>query len=274
MSLEVRPPLWDTFINRLIIRGELVCQTALRIGAGSDPLLPTASDLPILLLNGQPYIPGSSLRGVLRSHLERLVRTLEPSPGGGKGACNPVDKNEWCIKTEDMRELRQSKKDLAFRVWDKSCRICRLFGSPWLASRVRVSDLFCLDENVKPQIRDGVAIDREKEAVRNKFDFEVVPPGTRFRLELLAENLSPDELGLVWLGIRELWEGRIQVGGFKGRGLGFVRLEKVQVHTVDGTDREALKNYITRGEMRLVAPEELERWLESFWNSCGGGKGA
>lgn len=271
---------WDTFRHRLIVTAELVCDTALRVGAGTEALLPTATDLPVVAADGRPYIPGSSLRGVLRSHVERIVRTLEPRPGEGQGACDPLDEAAWCITRETMWKLRTNARQrgdgddwLAKRVWEKSCRVCRVFGSPWLASRVRIADLFC-SSDVRPEVRDGVAIDREKEAVRNKFDFEVVPAGTRFRLEIVAENLDAEERGLLWLGIRELVAGHIAVGGFKGRGLGRVHLEELRVRCVDGTDRDALRRYLLRGEMREATAEEQNVWLAEFLERCGGESGA
>ncbi len=271
---------WDTFRHRLVVTGELVCDTGLRVGAGTEPLVPTATDLPVVTVAGRPYVPGSSLRGVLRSHVERIVRTLEPKPGGGQGACDPLDEKACCVTREKIKSWRAEVRGhahgddlLAERVWERSCRVCRVFGSPWLASRVRISDLFCIGD-VHPEVRDGVAIDREKEAVRNKFDFEVLPAGTRFRLEIVAENLSKEELGLLWLGIRELAEGNVAVGGFKGRGLGRVHLEGLSVRYVDARDREGFRRYLLQGEMKEASLGEAEKWLEVLLEHCGGGSGA
>lgn len=273
---------WEAFRHRLIVTAELVCNTALRVGAGAEALLPTATDLPVVAVDGRSYIPGSSLRGVLRSHVERIVRGLEPEAGDGRGACDPLNEAAWCITRETMRDLREEARRrgqdgddwLAQQVWERSCRVCRVFGSPWLASRVRIADIFC-SSDVRPEVRDGVAIDREKEAVRNKFDFEVVPAGTRFTLEIVAENLgAAEELGLLWLGLQELKAGHVAVGGFKGRGLGRVQLEELRVRYVDAADRDALRRYLLRGEMREATAEELDGWLGTFLERCGGESGA
>jgi len=227
-------------------------------------------------------IPGAALGGVLRSHVERIVRTLEPHAGEGRGACDPLNEAGWCITREEMNdwriEARKRKAEgddwLAAQVWERSCRVCRVFGSPWLASRVRVADLVC-SHDVHPVVRDGVAIDREKEAVRHKFDFEVLPAGTRFRLEIVAENLdAEEEAGLLWLCLQELAAGHLAVGGFKGRGLGRVRLEGLQVRYVDAADRDALRRYLLQKEMREATAEELAGWLKNFLERCGGGPDA
>ncbi|HIC92885.1 MAG TPA: CRISPR-associated RAMP protein [Anaerolineae bacterium] len=261
---------WDTFKSRLEITAELVAKMGLRVGMGGEAAEPIASDLPIIKdAQGNPFIPGSSLRGVLRSHLERIVRTLEDSARNGRGACNPVVGKQWCITGEEMKELRDQARRkgdlwLAEQVWEKSCRVCRVFGSPWLASRVKVSDLRLIGETTV-EVRDGVAIHREKETVANKYDFETVPSGARFQLHIIAENLEEDEAGLLWLGIRELERGHIYVGGFKGRGLGRVRLEKLGIKGItDASDPRALKDYLLKGEMKPISPEEADRWLEAL----------
>jgi CRISPR-associated RAMP protein (TIGR02581 family) len=277
--------LWDTFASRLEITARLVCRTGVRVGRGGEAAEPTATDLPVMTDDtGLPFLPGSSLRGVLRAHVERLVRSLEPDPGGGRGACNPVVEQEWCVtgdrirgwREEQRRARRQEgapeKADARFaqQVWQRSCRVCRVFGSPWLASRVRVADLPCVAGGAVER-RDGVSIDRDKETVANKYDFEAVPAGTAFRLGLVAENLGQAERGLLWLGLRELQEGRLALGGFKGRGLGQVALDSFHMRGVEATDRAALKRYVLWDELTEVDAAEAGRWLEALWRELEGG---
>ncbi|MDZ7373983.1 MAG: CRISPR-associated RAMP protein Csx7 [candidate division KSB1 bacterium] len=271
--------MWDTFSNQLLIRGELVATTALRIGSGVEALDPAGADLPVIRDSlGRPFIPGSSLRGVLRSHVERIVRSLEPSPGQGQGACDPVTENAWCIRGEHMEEFRKQEQSkgpggLAELVWKRSCRVCRVFGSPWLASRVRITDLYPVEGNPwHIQVRDGVAIDRDKETVRNKYDFEVVTAGARFQLEIVADNLDEVERGLLWLVVRELRDGRLRVGGFRGRGLGSVRVEKLKLQFVSAEDRDKWLAYLVKGEMQDLQPDVADEWLNALIHEMTGGR--
>lgn len=269
---------WDTFENRWEITARLVATTGVRVGAGGEAAEPTASDLPVLKdADGDPYIPGSSLRGVLRSHLERIVRGLEPAAGKGRGACNPVEEKELCITTDHIQAWKEKASNsadgdlwLAEQVWTQACRLCRVFGNPWLASRVRVADLH-LNGEAHLETRDGVAIHREKETVRHKYDFETVSSGTSFSMSILAENLEEVERGLLWAGIRELERGHIHVGGFKGRGLGQVRLEKLALHGVQATDRSTFRAYLLTGKLTEVPVEEADHWLETFVDRITGG---
>lgn len=275
--------MWDTFDSRLLFTAELVTKTGLRVGAGGRSAEPTASDLPVMkTADGKPFIPGSSLRGVLRSHIERIVRAFEPDKSGnGKGACNPLAVSEKegadfsaCVTDGKVKAWREELRnrpngDLVFaqRVWDNSCRVCRVFGSPWLASRVRISDLPCLN-GAEAETRDAVAIDREKETVANKYDFEAVPVESRFGLEIVADNLDEAERGLLWLGIEELRRGQILVGGFKGRGLGRVALENLRLRFLD---RKSLRNYLLSGEMPLCDESNAQAWLEKLLKELAGG---
>ena len=64
---------FETFKNRLEIKGKLTTVTALRISAGrsSEPI---GSDLPVIKdMLGRPFIPGSSFKGALRSRLESFL---------------------------------------------------------------------------------------------------------------------------------------------------------------------------------------------------------
>ena len=90
--------LLESFQNRLVYTGELVCHTAVRIGAGRS-IEPVGTELPVIKdAQEQPFIPGSSLKGVLRSRVETFVRAVNSGP---KAACNPVRKEDWCLSSID-----------------------------------------------------------------------------------------------------------------------------------------------------------------------------
>jgi CRISPR-associated protein Csm3 len=67
-------------IGKLILEGDLDCQTGLHIGAGKGSLEIGGADNPVVKdAFGLPYIPGSSLRGKLRSMLEQATGMAVPS---------------------------------------------------------------------------------------------------------------------------------------------------------------------------------------------------
>jgi CRISPR-associated RAMP protein (TIGR02581 family) len=210
--------LLDVFQNRLVYTGALVCKSALRIGAGrsSEPI---GTDLPVIKdAQGHPFIPGSSLKGVLRARVEAFVRAIHNTR---QAACNPVgNETEWCIS---------SSEGLSDQVIDEqSCLVCQVFGSPWLASKVQVRDApvapLWFDQY---QVRDGVAINRDTQTAEAglKYDYEVVPAQTRFDFMLIAENLTAEQIGMLFVGLRPFEQGEIGLGGFRSRGLGTVQLQ-------------------------------------------------
>jgi len=67
-------------IGKLILEGDLLCETGLHIGAGKGSLEIGGADNPVVKdSSGRPYVPGSSLRGRLRSLLEHSRGLATPS---------------------------------------------------------------------------------------------------------------------------------------------------------------------------------------------------
>ena len=67
-------------IGKLILEGELACESGLHIGAGKGSLEIGGADNPVIKdAFGMPYVPGSSLRGKIRSLLEQSTGMAVPS---------------------------------------------------------------------------------------------------------------------------------------------------------------------------------------------------
>jgi CRISPR-associated RAMP protein (TIGR02581 family) len=215
--LDSSPADFHRLGSRLRLAGRLVTRTALHIGAaesGQD-----IADMPVLKDGrGLPFIQGASLKGVLRSTLESLVRAAG-NEANGVWACDSLDEVNAC--GSHARGERDSV-DV-----DQHCAICRLLGSRVVASHVRISDAMLREHSGSSpiELRDGVAIDRDLALVAGskKYQFEVVAPGVIFDLEVFVENPRPWLMGLFTLGWDQIADGFSAVGGFSSRGLG--RLE-------------------------------------------------
>jgi CRISPR-associated RAMP protein (TIGR02581 family) len=275
--------MFDTFQNRLTIEGYLVAESALRIGTGRASTV-SGTELPVMRdAHDRPLIPGSSFKGAWRSHLEALVRGMAP-PGADlrRFACDPTsDEADHCLSAQRVRALKDeygnNDAGLAQAVADGSCLVCQTFGSPWLASPVRVRDLPVADGEWfgQFQVRDGVAIDRDKGTVSEGrlYDYEVVPAGTRFELHVVAENLVPWQWGLLWLGLRALRRGDVALGGFTSRGLGWVKLKERKVRLIKGAG--ALLDLISGAEAgEEIGDEEAGLWVKAFHDKMDERKGA
>jgi len=254
---------FSLFQNRLRLTGTLELETALRIGSGSTDNLSSA-DISVVKDNlYRPYIPGSSFKGVLRAHIERIIRLVEPKCGKGLGACNPLRDDERCLCNTQIENLKKEFKNnpqgLDAELFDRSCRICRVFGAPWLASKVLIKDLLLARPDLwmkrRYQVRNGVGIDRDNETASQGllYDYEVVPSGTLFKWEIIIENADQSadraEDGLVIWGLNEFANGRVQLGGGRSRGLGWVKLHfEDEAETIDASNRDDFVKYLTTGK--------------------------
>ena len=67
-------------IGKLILEGDMTCETGLHVGAGKGSLEIGGSDNPVVKdAFGRPYVPGSSLRGKIRSLLEQASGVAVPA---------------------------------------------------------------------------------------------------------------------------------------------------------------------------------------------------
>ncbi|MGC8838604.1 MAG: RAMP superfamily CRISPR-associated protein [Anaerolineae bacterium] len=194
-------------------RGPLLIKAG---GVSADPALPDMQ----FVRTSHPqkseivYIPGSSLKGVVRGFVEKALRTLGDEQSW-KWACPTFpDDQSSCAK-------RLEKEENSATVYKRSCGACRTFGHTRLKGRVSFTDLFPVDK-VRTEIRYGVAISRLSHAVAHgPFEMEVAVSGT-FEGHLVLENFEIWQLGLLALALESMDQGLIKVGFGKNRGFGEV----------------------------------------------------
>lgn len=267
---------FERFESRTLISATLEMQTALSVGSRAS-LEPTGTDLPVIKdQSGVPFVPGSSIKGVVRSEMERVLRSLDR--GSMKlWACDPFAEandlpNKQCITSKERNDIekevanltgKDSEAERSKRIWEKSCTVCRLFGSPWLASHLAFKDacLTNLQDMVDvTSVRDGVGIDRDRGAAKDglKYDFEVVSPGAKFSIVILAENVESWEIGLLLSVLRPWQEGYLPIGGKSSRGPGWGRLTEISIQRIEKKD---LLDYLLGAK---TEPIPSETFIHSF----------
>lgn len=259
----------DRLTNRLSIQGTLVMDTGLHIGSGEEA---GAIDAGVMLDSaGRPFVPGSSLKGVLRSEAERFAPVL------GLSACGLFSESGVaCLSTnrDAERQFREkSRKDGVdmSALEQQVCDACKLFGGTVIASRVLCNDLSLVaDYPVAVERRDGVGIDRDTGTAAKsiKYDFQVVPSETSFALRIQAENLDPSGRALLSVVLLELIRGNISIGGKRSRGLGRCHVANLVMREArfDGPESaKALLSYLAdpkSGELTGDAAEkQLVTWV-------------
>lgn len=180
------------------------------------------------------FLAGSGLKGVLRSHCERLLR----SGPAQRFACDPT-------RVQDPKTCGSSRggeRNPAVYPHDGNCGACFTFGSLKLAGRFRISDAYPSSElhevANRTEVRAGVGIERKSQAASTGvlYDTEVVVGGG-FETRLSGENYSLWQLGLVLAALQDLDAGLVRIGGCKARGMGTVKVQN-QVIELAFLDRE------------------------------------
>ncbi len=199
--------------KRLIIDYEVLAVSDLRIG-GHESTAPGEVDNPVIKNSeGYPIVPGSSLKGVLRTEMEKLLRSII----GEGNVCSP---DELCKSKESSRK--------------EECPACLLFGGAEMAGSIRIRD--ATTNSQKTYIRDGVEIDRRTRKAKDGayYDIEVVPSGTVFKGEIMIENPDLNGNGYAKLGallstIKFFNATSRTLGGAVSRGFGEVLIMPARI---------------------------------------------
>ncbi|MDV3347876.1 RAMP superfamily CRISPR-associated protein [Leptothoe sp. LEGE 181152] len=187
------------------------------------------------------YLPGSSLKGAIRAHAERIVRTIgESSRQTGTNsqiwASDPLNmddkQNNPNVYLEKWKDAEKKKKsedrhpNPGAELYKQSCFTSQLFGNTAVASRIRIEDAYPTDpDKIRLEERNGVAIDRVFGSVAvGPFNYQVCTAG-EFTTTIHLKNFTLAQLGLIGLVLRDLSEGWFGLGFAKSRGLGTVTVE-------------------------------------------------
>ena len=259
--------------NQLVVSGELLAETALRIGAGRAGDA-TGADLPVLRdALGRPFIPGASLKGALRARLEGLIRAVAP----GQALDLEQIERRTCEQVRPLRERARDDAELSRAIWQMSTMIDLTFGSPELAGRLFVKDAQLAGERWagRHEVRNGVAINRDTETAEEGllYSYEVAPAGTRFEFELALENADPWQLGMLLLALKPWERGEVAIGGFRSRGLGRVRLLTRARRYCEIDSVDAIVDLLAGGIARAgrdVSEQQEREWIGAFRDRLAG----
>ena len=270
---------FDRLVVEAYIEAPLVNEEPLHIGAGAESLI-SPVDLAVVrvrrrLANGEvveePVIPGSSLKGVLRSLVEAYAAArglLDPvvevcgvellCTGEGLSGVEEFLRRRLCDCISDDNEARAIDDSLYERCI--ASPVVGLFGAPWLASHLKLFDAKPLDGEVRVSVASRVAIDRFTggQAPGLLYHMEYVEPGYRWRFRMLVYNVTPGD-GERWELLRYIFESLergVLVGRRTSAGMGLVRL------LVD----EGKVRLLEARKGRLASRElGIREWLKGEW---------
>lgn len=226
--------------GHVFIEGYIECITGLHIGSTVETIEIGGIDSPVVRnpITKEPYIPGSSLKGKMRSLLEEVEGLPHNRPGGEGILRHECDTRDDALK----------------------CYLCRPFGSTGKGDSgsnhpalllVRDGSL----KNKESLMKDNMPLLTEAK-MENTLDRETaqamprtierVPAGTEFTFSMVyrvngEDNLSEDLKNI--LDILRLIEEKEGLGGNVSRGYGQVKfhIERFEGVKIDGTSAGGLE---------------------------------
>lgn len=232
--------MYTKLLGKYLLTGKIAVVTGLHIGGSTVSLEIGGLDNPVIKdpLTDVPIIPGSSLKGKLRSLTEWRFGLIERHPKHGGYQAYSCD----ILQNKPSDENRNK--------WDKALILARLYGPATDNSTVRakagptrltVRDAFLTEESQRflqeilgqgsfTEVKTENALDRVTSEA-NPRPVERVPAGSQFNLSLILDIFEAGEGKALWqtlftaLSMLE----HSSLGGGGSRGSGQVKFEEIQI---------------------------------------------
>ncbi|MHA1897566.1 MAG: type III-A CRISPR-associated RAMP protein Csm3 [Promethearchaeota archaeon] len=219
-------------LGKVFFRGRIILKTGLHIGSSRDVISIGGVDNPIIRdpITNEPIIPGSSLKGKLRS-LAELSLGLDLIQV--KGGSQPIRRHECNSREEGLK-----------------CKVCRLFGmsrtNAIIPSRLIVRDAFLTPESKKKleemetelylsELKHENSIDRITSHADPR-SIERVPAGAEFNFEIIynIENNKDeqDDIENIKKFLELLKDDYLGGGGSRGSGKVDIKIESETKKTI------------------------------------------
>lgn len=227
--------------SKIIIKGKVIAETGLMIGGSSSALEIGGTDKQIIRnpADKKPYIPGSSLKGKMRSLLEISRGTI-----GDRGTPTQDSRHEAAQLFGNIK----SKEDNT----QQPSRLIVRDGSLTDKSANKLKDTELLYSEVKAEN----SISRITAEANPRF-FERVPKSAEFELSMTLnvfdKHKGDEMLDLVFECLRLVEDDYLGGGGSRGNGQVKFKLESISKRTMD-----YYKKGGKDGAIALTIPEEFK----------------
>ncbi len=231
----------QTIIGKLTkkvrIKGHILTVTGLHIGATNASMSIGGIDAAVVRnpLTRQPYIPGSSLKGKMRSLLEKVEGKVQKESNNLAGELfitditNPIAKI-FGVTPEDVRKHNQPEQPVS-RLIVRDCPLNKESADRLLASK---------DTDMPyTEVKTEVVIDRITSAATPR-QLERVPAGAIFEMEMILNVYDGDDETMF---LNKIFEGLVLVqndylGGKGSRGSGQVKISVTELKKKEKEDYE------------------------------------
>jgi CRISPR-associated protein Csm3 len=216
-------------LGKLILAGDLHCETGLHIGAGKGSLEIGGADNPVVKdAFGLPYIPGSSLRGRLRALLETALGLTAPEElvylskrRGQEVRIHQSDRPDDEVCLLFGRNPGRMERVAGEAIEARAATPARLavYDAPLDPDSITAQMRENLDDEIT-EVKSENAIDRITSQA-NPRTLERVPAGARFRVRMVLDILCEEDKVLparLVGGLRLLEDDALGGGGSRGSG--------------------------------------------------------
>lgn len=229
---------------------------------------------PLLDEQRRPVLPASSLKGVLRSTAERILRSIETLRSANVDRAPLADDpfvhtegrsqeeyDDWLaqqprvqIADSELLEWMQARKQAPptpEAIYPLLSAATQLFGATTYAGLVTLDDAHA---PAKATLRRShVAIDRFTGGVGEGPFLEELAAAAPLETTLTVANFALWQIGLLALVFQEMNRGYVAVGGGTRKGQGRVRVEATQI-VFQYAHRDAQETGIVSAQARLAGP--------------------
>ena len=265
--------MYTKFYGKYHLSGLIKCVTSLHIGGTTTGVEIGGVDNPVIKdpLTDRPYIPGSSLKGKLRSISEWSLGLIERHP------------KHSGYQAYDCRELKNSPpaedQKEAFARWQGAYTVGRLYGAASDENTIRekagptrltIRDSFLDDASISglqnslgrgvfTEVKTENALDRVTSEA-NPRPIELVPAGSKFEFTCLVDMYDPADRQL----LRDLFAAmrvleHSSLGGSGSRGHGQISFTDLKL-TWKSIDHYRLGT----PEIQVSLPGDLESTIKQF----------
>lgn len=168
-------------IKKIIIKGEIIAESGIMIGGSTSAFQIGGTDKQVIRnpINSKPYIPGSSLKGKMRSLLELNKGTINSSRGNFGPTHDPKHLAAQLFGHIKNREQNGNNSQQASRIIVRDAELLN-------------ADDFENTETLYTEVKAENSIDRITSAANPRF-FERVPKGAKFGLEIIINIFNSND---------------------------------------------------------------------------------
>ncbi len=203
---------------------------------------------------GRVILPAKSLRGVLRGHGERILRTLldlDQDAWRNTGLMGKIEELIACrpeIHDHACKPLRDGEKPEGDGEQEaKLCLACQLFGAPGWRSPVAIDDFTLVEDEYEIQTQEMLAVDRFTGGGKDSAKYNaraIISPVFRGRIRLDQGRSQQWSLGLLSLVLRDLMDGELRFGwGAAGKGYGHCKTAQIGKWEEQDFQKEAQESW-------------------------------